>query len=175
MTTRQELKFDEIMERYGRDVLVLHHNPDRPCPNADKATGSTSRNCSLCFGLGYIPTIKKYRTRNLDESVNDTVPRSSNTQNFGKMVVESNSFFFHNYVPIGEQDLIVEVDWNGIQPIYKKGAVFSVSHVHDFHHEHGKVLYKKAYAADTPVNKHIRGFRITKQAGQIVYKLTEGK
>lgn len=168
-------KFREILEEYGHYVLVLHHDKTTVCCCYDKVTGSASRKCPYCFGMGYIPVVKKYLTRNIDGSISDTVPRSGDVQNFGAMYVENKHFYFEADVPIKEQDLIIEVDWDGIQPVYNNRGVFEVSHMHPFRYEKGDIVYKKVSVKDKPVNKHIRGFQIAKHAGEIAYRLAEGK
>lgn len=173
--TYMENQFDEIMERYGHDVLVLHHDKTVQCSCYKKVLGSVDRTCPFCFGMGYIPIIKRYTTRRIDGAISDTVPRSGNVQNFGSMVVENKHYYFGKDVPIKEQDLIIEVEWDGLKPVYKNRGVFEVDHVHSFKFEKGNVLYYKVNVKDKPVNKFIRGFNIAKHAGDIIYKLAERK
>ena len=169
-----EKTFNHIMKTYGHNVLVLHQDKKTRCSCFDAVTGSASRSCPFCFGLGYVPIIKSHRTRNVDMSANDSLPFVGESQLFGNLTIANRSYYFHKNAGIKEHDLIIEVEWDGGRPVYTGRGIYSVSHVDPLRFTGGEISYYKIYVKDEPINKNIRGFKAVKKASGTTYQLAEG-
>ena len=170
-----ETTFQHIMNTYGHDVLLIHNEKNEPCSCYEKLTGSYKRDCPYCFGRGLVPEIRKYRTRYVDANVPESNVFLTTPQEFGQMSLSSKSYFFYKETKITEGDLIVEVDWDGIKPVYNRGGIYEVSHINHLRYLDGKPVYLKAFVRDKPINKSIRGIAVVKKAGEISYQLAEDK
>lgn len=177
-----EKDFLHILKNYGHDVLVVHADkkercqyffPDgRSCYNS--VTGSADRSCPSCYGLGYITKVRKYRTRERDLSINESRPTSRGALSFGELTIENKAYYFYKDVPIKEQDIVIEVKWDGEQPRYDGGDIYEVSHVDEHRYVNGEVAYYKTTMKSQPVLKNIRGIQVIKKANETLYQLAEG-
>ena len=110
-----EKDFLHILKNYGHDVLVVHAEKKERCeyffPGGrscyNSVTGSADRSCPICYGLGYIPKVRKYRTRERALSINERRPTSQGSLSFGELAIENNVYYFYKDVPIREQDIII--------------------------------------------------------------------
>ena len=127
MNLRKE--FDAILHQYGHYVLIVRTDRQTTCTCYNPTTGSVSKTCPYCFGLGTIPIIEKHITREKDLNVPETLPYLSTQQLFGEMAIATRGYFFKPEVVIQPHDLIIDVDWNGAQPIYSGRGLYEVSHV----------------------------------------------
>lgn len=170
-----EETFQRIMNDYGHDVLIVHNDKDEICSCYDPATGSVLRACPYCFGTGHVAQIKKYRTRHLDANVPESNVYLNTPRNFSEISTGAKIYFFYKDQDIRVGDLIVEVDWEGIRPVYKGGSIYEIAHTHENRYLNGEVLYYKTFTKEQPINKSIRGFQVVKRAGEVQYQLAEGK
>ena len=168
-----EKDFLHILNNYGHDVLVAHANKQIRCSCYDALTGSADRNCPFCLGLGYVTTIKKYKTRERDMSIDESRPTSQGSLSFGEIVVENKAYYFYKNVPIKEQDLIIEVEWEGERPVYNGGTIYEVSHVDEHRYLRGEIAYYKVTMKSQPVLKTIRGIKAVRKANETIYQLAE--
>lgn len=166
-----EKHFNKLMDEYGHDVLVVHRETEEECVCYDKLTGSADRACPFCFGLGWIPTTQRYTTRNVDGSVSDNVPRGGSRQIYGGLIQTSRNYYFYKDCPIQPQDLIVEVEWEGDQPIYTGKGIYEVYHVDLLRYKDGNLSYIKVSTKDNPIMKSIRGIQIVRRHGETYYRL----
>ena len=143
----------------------------RSCYNS--VTGSADRSCPSCYGLGYVTSIRKYRTRERDLSINESRPTSRGSLSFGELAIENKAYYFYKDVPIKEQDIIIEVKWEGEQPRYDGGDIYEVSHVDEHRYINGEVAYYKTTMKSQPVLKNIRGIQVVKKANETLYQLAE--
>lgn len=176
-----ERDFLHILKNYGHDVLVIHADKKEDCryvfssgrPCRSYITGSADRNCPVCHGLGYTTKIRKYRTRERDLSINESRPTSQGALGFGELIIENKSYYFYKDVPIKDQDLILEVEWEGEQPIYKGGDIYEISHVDELRYVNGEIAYYKTTMKSQPIQKKIRGIQVVKKANETLYQLAE--
>lgn len=168
-----EKQFNDILEVYGHDMLLLHSDKKTVCTCFDKLTGSSDRYCPFCFGMGTVPVIEKHRVRDMDMKIPDSMPYIANQQLFGEMAVTARAYFFKKDVTIKENDLIIDVDWQGQTPVYVDGGIYEVSHIDPQRFINGEITFQKVYVKDQPIKKSIRGFKIVQQAGRVLYQLAE--
>lgn len=163
--------FERILERYGHDILLVRSDRQMGCTCYQPLTGATDSDCPLCFGLGTIPVIEKHRVREQDMNVPETLPYLASTQLFGEMAVATRAYYFRMDAQPRPHDLILDVDWQGRQPVYTGRGLHEVSHVDAKRFENGDFVYQKVYVKDNPVQKEVRAIRIIERAGQTLYGL----
>lgn len=168
-------EFDDIIVKYGHDVLLLRKNKNKRCSCYDQKTQSADRDCPFCFGLSYIPIIEKHKIRELDTGVPQTLPLLDSKSSFGAIAIPARAYFFRRNDTISEQDLIIDVDWDGDTPMYTRKGIYEISHIDPQRFEQGEEIFKKVYVKDQPIEKSIRGFRIVEEAGKIFYEMAENK
>lgn len=168
-----EANFNKIIETYGHDILLLHSDKKTICSCFDKITGSAKRDCPFCFGMGTIPVIERHKIRDIDMRVPESLPYIASQQLFGDMAVAARAYFFKKDVVVKEEDLIIDVEWDGIKPVYKGGGIYIVSHIDPQRFIGGAITFQKVYVKDQPIKKEIRGFKIVEQAGKTMYQLAE--
>lgn len=169
-------KFEGILEQYGYNVLVLHKDKKTSCTCFDEKTQSADRLCPFCFGLGSVPVITKETIRELDSSVPMTLPLITQTNAYGALAVATRAYFFKREAKIGEQDLIIDVSWQGNLPVYENKGIYEINHIDPQRFLKGELIFQKAYVKDTPINKKIRGFKVVETAhGQLRYFMAEEK
>lgn len=169
-------EFNQIIDVYGYDILLLRNNKKRKCMNCwDEKTQSADRSCPFCFGMGTIPTIEKHSVRDMDLKAPDTLPLLAAQQQFGELAITGRAYFFKRNETIAEHDLIIDVDWDGETPVYNRKGIYEISHIDPQRFEKGEEIFKKVYVKDTPINKSIRGFKIVEEAGNIFYEMAENR
>lgn len=169
-------KFRGILEKYGRNCLLIRASNMTKCSCWDEKRQEAQRDCPSCFGLGSVPIIEKHLARNTDTSVPETLALLGQAGNFGEMMVPGRFYYMDRITQVKQGDLILEVDWTpqGV-PIYNGGDLFEVSHISPYHFERDELIYKKVYVHDQPIQKEIRGIRIVEKAFEIGYELVYGK
>lgn len=172
---RLEETFQRIMRDYGHDVLIVHNDKDEKCSCYEPLTGSVDRLCPYCFGTGHVAQIKKYRTRDIGARSPQSNTSLKKSESFGEMAIASKTYFFYKERDLREGDLIIEVGWDGIRPVYNDGPIQQISHIEPIRYLQGETVYYKVYVEDQPVNKTIRGIQVVKKAGEVQYQLAERK
>lgn len=168
-------EFNDIIDKYGYEVLLIKQNQNKRCSCYDAKTQSADRECPFCYGLGYLPIIEKHRIREIDTGVPQTLPLLPTSQLYGDLSIPARAYFFRNNVTVTPNDLIMDVDWEGDIPVYTNKGIYEVSHVDPAKFEDGELIFYKAYVKDQPIDKKIRGFRIVQEAGKILYEMSEVK
>ena len=107
--------------------------------------------------------------------VPDTLPYIASQQLYGKLAVSSRSYFFKKDAKIAIDDLIIDVDWIGNQPVYKDGGIYEISHIDPQRFLNGEVVFQKVYVKDQPVEKAIRAIRIMESFGDRFFQIAEGE
>lgn len=170
-----EKSFNGILDKYGHSILLVHTDKKTTCSCFNKLTGMAQKSCPVCFGLGTVPVIKKEITRDMDVQVPMSLPFIQNQYGFGDMAIPARSYFFKKHVELKEDDLIVEVEWNGEQPVYTGSGIYEIAHIDPQRFINGELTFLKVYVKDQPVKKKIRGINIVNKAGEITYQFeTEG-
>lgn len=153
-------KFEGIIEKYGYGTLVVHQDKTKRCSCYEPKTQSTKRDCSYCYGLGYVSTVKKHFVRELDSNVPMSFPFINASNLYGDMAIATRAYFFKRDVDLTENDLIINVDWNGEVPTYSGKGIYQITHIDPQRFEKGELIFYKVYVRDNPVNKTIRGINI---------------
>jgi hypothetical protein len=174
MDLRKE--FDAILEQYGYPVLVVRSERKVRCSCWNEKTQEATKECPVCFGLGWVPIVEKHMTRCVDTSVPESLAMlGAEKAPFGAISVPGRSYYMRYNAQLRPTDLIVDVEWNDRgKPIYNGGGIYEVSHVDPKRFERGELIYNKIYVRDTPVEKQIRGIRIANANGIKNYEIMEG-
>jgi hypothetical protein len=176
MDLRKE--FDEILEKYGFNVLVVRSDRKLRCSCWNEKTQEADRECPVCFGKGWVPVVEKHTVRSMDTSVPETLAMlGQDSSKIGGLSIPGRVYYTRYNLLISATDLIVDVDWssNG-KPIYNGGGIYEVSHVDPKRFEKGELIYNKVYVKDEPVEKQVRGIRISNVNGIKNYEImTETK
>lgn len=170
-----EREFNLILENYGHAILLLRQTTKVRCSCYDALTQAADRACPYCFGLGAVPVAEKHLTRDVDLGSLNSLPYISNQQLYGELAVGSRSYFFKKDVKVKESDLIIDVTWNGNQPVYTGGYILEVSHIDPQRFLNGEIAFQKVYVKDQPVQKSIRGFKIIQAYGATSFQVAEGE
>ena len=166
-----EQEFNNILKTYGHPVLLLHSDKKTVCTCYNRITGSADKDCPYCFGMAYVPIIEKHLTRDVDMRVPESLPYIASQQLFGDMAVATRAYYFKKDVVVKEYDLIIDVEWDGLTPIYRGGGIYEVSHIDPQRYLNGQITFQKVYVKDQPIKKTIRGFKIVQQAGKVLYQI----
>lgn len=167
-------EFEEILRQYGHNCLLVREDKKIRCSCWNEKTQESDRECPVCFGLGWNPIIEKHTVRNSDTSVPETLAMLGEDGSFGGLAVPGRFYYMKHDVNVAQGSLIVQVGWAGNKPVYQGGGIYEVSHIDDFHFENGEVTYKKVYVKDQPIEKEIRGIRISHSSGILNYELIRG-
>lgn len=170
---RLKKQFESILERYGHHILLVHNEINMPCLCYDTLTGSSDNKCPICFGMGVVPEISKHLVREQDSNLSNALSFISDTQLFGELSIPGRFYFFKAEADIRVHDLIVDVDWDGEQPVYSNRGLFEVSHIDKKRFERGEFVFQKVYTKDTPIQKNIRAINIVNKYGQDYYYIEE--
>ncbi|MFS1019741.1 MULTISPECIES: hypothetical protein [Enterococcus] len=166
-------KYKEIISKYGYDILLLQQNKKRRCSCYDEKTQSADRRCPFCYGLGYVSTITRQKIRDIDSGVPVTLPLITATNTYGGLSVATRAYYFLPEATLTENDLIIDVEWQGDTPIYTGKGIYQIAHIDPQRFEGGELIFNKAYVKDTPINKQIRGFKIVQDNNKVFYELSE--
>lgn len=165
-------EFEDILEEYGRDVLVVRRDKRLYCSCFNEVSQEASRTCGLCLGLGWTYIAERHRTRAEDEADPAQLVRLMAIKGIGDVIAGDRKYYFKPNMHASEKDLIVEVTWDKFgRPTYNEdGGIYSISAV-DRNQNLGsdKDVYRIYYAAETPVRSKIRGIRINEVHGKKQY------
>lgn len=171
MDLRKE--FDAILEEYGFPVLVVRSDRKLRCSCWSEKMQEADRECPVCFGLGWVPTVEKHMVRSMDSSVPETLAMiGQDMPPFGPIAIPGRIYYTRYNANLRPTDLIVDVDWTkGGKPLYSGGGIYEVSHIDPKRFDRGRLIYNKVYVKDEPVEKAIRGFRIANANGIKNYEI----
>lgn len=173
MNLRNE--FENILKEYGHDCLLVRTEKKLRCSCWNEKTQEADRECPVCFGIGWAPTVEKHTVRDSDTSVPETLALIGETASIGDIAVPGRFYYMRHNVRAQSGDLILQVDWSATgKPIYNGGMLLEVSHVDSMRFKHGEVVYKKVYCKDQPIEKQIRGIRIVNASGIKNYEVLRG-
>lgn len=164
MDLRFEL--DQILSQYGQDCLLVRTDTRTRCSCWNEKKQESDRNCPFCFGLGFIPIVEKHTVRNMQTGLTQQQP------DFGELDVILPTYWFRYNARILKQNLIVEVDWSPSgKPIYSGGPIYQVQNIDKKVFENGQVVFQRVTCKDEPINKQIRGIRISNMNGIMNYEI----
>lgn len=165
-------EFDEILTKYGTDVLIVRANTNVRCSCWNEKMQQADRDCPICFGISWNPIVEKRTVRHMETGVRNSLAMMGQDGSLGQMNAPGRQYYVQYNCQIKTQDLIVEVDWSETgKPIYNGGGIYQVSMVDDKYFEDGKIAYKKIFCKDQPIEKQIRGIRIANVNGIKNYEL----
>jgi len=167
MDVRHE--FDEILNNYGHVVLVVRKDVKERCSCYNEKNQSSDRDCPVCFGLGFNVKIEAHLTRDMDVSMR--VEENAAMPTYGDLFTKNRFYYFRPEVKVAEKDLLIEVRFDGLVPIYEGGGVFEVQKIDPARFGRGELIFNKILVVDQPVAENIRGFRIAEKAGEISYEM----
>lgn len=166
-------EFKNILEEYGRDVLVLRQDKKLFCSCYNEVTKEASRDCPVCLGLGYSFVSERHTTR-AEGAVGATqLINLLKQQDIGDVMGGDRKYYFMPNMTANEKDLIVEVDWDQFgRPVYNNKGIWKITNVdHTQNLGQGKEIYKIYYASLTPVLSKVRGIRISEINGIKQYNI----
>lgn len=154
--------FDMVLKQFGYNVLLVRQNKTLRCNNCwNEKQQEGSRDCPVCFGLGWMPIFEKHTCRSRTMSIPQTLPRAIEDIFVGHLEVGARAYYFRYNVPIDIKDLIVEVQWDKQgRPVYMEGYILQINYIDTNQYEDGQLTYLKAYVEDTPGRRDIRGHNI---------------
>lgn len=175
MIMKLKRDFENIISKYGHDILLLRSDRKTTCTCYNSLTGSIRSDCPYCFGMGTVPVIEKHKVREQDMRVPETLPYLPDSQLFGEMAVATRAYFMRMDAEPHVHDVILDVDWDGNTPIYSGRGLYEISHIDAKRFENGAFVFQKIYVKDDPIGKNIRAIKIVEQAGKTFYQLEADK
>jgi len=169
-------EFEGILKDFGHNVLLIRSDTQLRCTTcwSDK-TQEASRECPVCFGLGYVPIVEKHTVRVEDSSIAISYPDMAQGFKFGEMATPGFRYFMKHDAKVSIGDLIMEVEWTDSgKPVYNGGYLSSINHIDRKRWEGGQVIFQKVYTSDEPIEKEIRGIRIVNSNGIKNYEIVRG-
>lgn len=165
-------EFEQILRQYGYPVLVVRQNKKLRCSCWNEKTQEADRECPVCFGLGFTPIVEKHTAREEATSPPQTFPFLAQGSQIGQMSVPGKMYYFKWTAELAPQDLIIDVDWTEQgKPIYTGRGIYEISEVDAERFNRGEIIYYNVYCKDQPVEKEIRGIRITNVNGIVNYEI----
>ena len=168
-------KYRQIIEKYGYDVLLVQQDKKRRCSCYDEKTQSADRRCPFCYGLGFVPTVTRQKIRDVDSGVPMTLPLITVTNTYGGLAIATRAYYFLPEVKITENDLILDVEWQGNKPIFSGQGIYQIAHIDPQRFEAGELIFNKVYVKDTPIDKQIRGIKVVEDNNEVFYQMAEVK
>jgi hypothetical protein len=158
--------FEGILRDFGHNVLVVKQNKQLRCSCWSEKNQETSRECPVCFGIGYVPVIEKHTTRAQIMAIPQSLPRAVEGLAMGDLISSAKAYYFKSDAGVTISDLIVEVDWSPTgKPIYNGGEISEANFIDSKRFEQGAFTYHKIYVAGEPILRDIRGIRIANVNG----------
>lgn len=164
-------KFRDILDEYGYDVLVVRQNKAMRCSCFEEKTQSVDRKCPFCFGIGYVPTITRETIRDKETGIPMSLPLITKSNRYGNLAIGTRAYYFLPEVKLSENDLIIDVDWEGDIPVYVNRGMYAIAHIDPQRFKAGELVFQKVYVKDRPIDKSIRGFKIIEKYGQTYYQM----
>lgn len=165
-------EFEQILKDYGYPVLLVRQNKKLRCSCWDEKTQTADRECPVCFGLGFVPIVEKHTAREEAITPAQSFPFIGQGSKLGEITVPGKQYYFKWNAQVMTGDLIVDVDWTDQgKPYYTGRGVYEVSQVDPERFERGQIIYYNVYCKDQPVEKEVRGIRISNVNGIINYEI----
>lgn len=171
MNLKKEL--DDILEKYGRDVLVIRQDKKKRCVCYDEVNKEARRDCPFCLGLGYVYTAEKHRTRAMDTNVSETLSRLIKGTSIGGTRSSARKYYFKSEMSADIQDLVVEVDWDEFnRPTYNGKGIWGINSIdYNMHLNNESNVFKVVHVSEQIVRSRIRGINITEANGIREYQI----
>lgn len=169
-TIRNE--FNDLINKHGHRVLLLRSGRERRCSCWNEKTSEASKDCNLCFGLGYTVTVEQHLARAAITSIPETLSRAKKTYDFGSMAAPSRVFYFKRTVKPKVSDLIIDCEFDiRNMPILDNYSVYEIGTVDLLRGEGGDLSFVKTYCGLETINMEIIFRNVRKKGIDVVYDL----
>lgn len=151
MDIRQDL--ENVLKQYGHDVIYIRRDKRFHCEcYSERSGGQAYSDCPKCFGLGYVVTIEKVKTRRGISSVPESLVRARKVYEPGVESAKAYVYYVEYHVNPQEGDMILEVDWkNGIPvEIHEKNIISIADQKNGYQ---GRIEFYEVYSRFEPKRK----------------------
>ncbi|UOE58089.1 hypothetical protein [Cytobacillus oceanisediminis] len=179
MNTSINLKreFEKILDKYGREVLVIRQDKKLFCSCYNEVNQEASRDCPLCLGLGFSLVAERHRTRSESSASAEQMLKQLKFADIGDVSVNKRKYFFKANMNAIQKDLIAEVKFDAFgRPAYTGDGIWEIENMdRNLHLEEGNQIFKVYQTSENPVRSKIRSIRISEMNGIKQYSvLLEG-
>lgn len=150
--------YNQIIDTYGHNILLIHSDQKVRCSCFNELTQEPDRNCKICMGLGWIPTVDKQivYTKEITGGITSSTYNRATIGTIGGVYSDQKVYFFKENVKVDDTSQILEVEWaDENHPYYANGGLYQVQHVSTLRFTNGLPVYKEAFVQDEPINKKI--------------------
>lgn len=163
-------KINEILDKWGHYVLIRRNNKKLHCDCFDFHTQESAvRDCAICDGEGYVPTIEKVLTRRWENDKSGV-----SIENPGRIARGGKVFYFKHWVHPDVQDIIYEVTWvpnphNGVPKNIVD--IYSIHHAHANRADNGRIEYYTCEVKEELLNRSVRKINVRKNRNLVNYTI----
>lgn len=143
-------EFDNIIEKYGHPVIILHKNRNQRCNCVDKITRSANANCPVCLGMGYINSAEITKIR---------IVSKYSLENFkftevGKTTISQANMFFKSEVRPQKDDLVIQCEFVEGKPVIDEySGIYLIDNVAPLRADGGQIVYFNASVETQLINQ----------------------
>ena len=143
-------EFDNIIEKYGHPVIILHKHRNQRCNCVDKMTRSPNASCPVCLGMGYINSAEVTKIR---------IVSKYSLENFkftevGKTTISQGNMFFRSEVRPQKDDLVIQCEFLDGKPVIDEySGIYLIDNVAPLRADGGQIVYFNASVETQLINQ----------------------
>lgn len=145
-----KFEFDNIIEKYGNTVVVLHKQGTQRCNCVDLRTKSANAQCPVCLGTGYINKAEITKIR----SVSKYSLENFKFTEVGKTTITQANMFFKSEVRPQKDDLVIQCEFVDGKPVIDEySGIYLIDNVAPLRADNGDIVYFNASVEAQPINQ----------------------
>ncbi|MEX3713553.1 hypothetical protein ABFV99_14210 [Cytobacillus horneckiae] len=165
-------EFEQILKKYGRDVLFLRTDRKLYCECYNEVTQEASRECPVCLGLGWSYIAERQTVKSETSMAAVQLPNVLKGVSIGDIATAARKYFVLPSVQAKEKDLIVEVGWDDAgRPYYNNNGMWNITYVDKSQFLGDQEIFRICYVNEAVVRTKIRGIRIAEINGVKQYSI----
>lgn len=145
-----KFEFDNIIEKYGNTVLILHKQGSQRCNCVDLRTKSANAKCPVCLGTGYVNRVEKTKIR----SVSKYSLENFKFTEVGKTTITQSNMFFKSEIRPQKDDLVIQCEFVDDKPVIDEySGIYLIDNVAPLRADNGDIVYFNASVEAQPINQ----------------------
>jgi hypothetical protein len=143
-------EFDNIIEKYGHPVIVLHKQKNKRCNCVDLLTRSPNKECPVCLGMGFINSAEVTKIR----MVSKYSLENFKFPEIGKTTISQANIFLKSEVRPQKDDLVIQCEFvNGKPVIDEYSGIYLIDNVAPLRADGGQIVYFNASVESQVINQ----------------------
>lgn len=124
------------INRWGINVLVVKSSSKLKCKCYNNTTNEGNNSCSICFGVGYVSSIKKEK---IIIDYGNRINNYSTPSQYGYINNQLIYAYGNSTVNINDGDKIIIVGWNKQNVISDVKEILTVGSINPYRMENGRI------------------------------------